>query len=80
MIGGITLIQARGSIEFTYKFEADYNRAIILNNGWTINLSRELDISENFDRFSIAASRQTGRRCCEFTMPINENSNVKYLY
>ena len=65
-------------IEFTYKFEADHDRAIILNNGWTINLSRGLDIFEKFDRFSIAA-RQTERRCREFSMTINETSNVKYL-
>lgn len=66
-------------IEFTYKFEADHDRAIILNNGWTINLSRGLDIFEKFDRFSIAAARQTERRCREFTMTINETSKVKYL-
>ena len=66
-------------IEFTYTFEADHDRAIILNNGWTINLSRGLDIFEKFDRFSIAAARQTERRCREFSMTINETANVKYL-
>ena len=30
-------------------------------------------------KYSIAAARQTERRCREFTMTINETSNVKYL-
>lgn len=39
-------------IEFSYYFDADYDRNICLDNGWKINLSRGLDLFENFGRFS----------------------------
>lgn len=59
-------------IDFTYRFEADHDRNIVLNNGWTITLGRGLDIFEKFERFSLASNRQTERRCRAFTIAINK--------
>lgn len=58
-------------IDFSYKFEADHDRKIVMDNGWTISLGRGLDIFEKFERFSLAASRQSERRCRPFTIAIN---------
>lgn len=58
-------------IDFSYKFEADHDRKIVMNNGWTISLGRGLDIFEKFERFSLAAGRQSERRCRPFTIAIN---------
>lgn len=55
-------------IEFNYYFDADHDRSIKLNNGWTISLSRGLDIFEKFGRFSLGTVRQTNRRCRAFTV------------
>lgn len=61
-------------IEFAYRFEADHDRNIVLNNGWTITLGRGLDIFEKFERFSLASSRQSERRCRAFSIAINNSS------
>ncbi len=55
-------------IEFNYYFDADHDRSIKLNNGWTISMSRGLDIFEKFGRFSLGTVRQTNRRCRAFTV------------
>ena len=55
-------------IEFNYFFDADHDRAISLDNGWKITLSRGLDIFEKFGRFSLENVRQTNRRCRAFSV------------
>lgn len=60
-------------IDFSYKFEADHDRKIVMDNGWTISLGRGLDIFEKFERFSLAAGRQSERRCRPFTIAINRS-------
>ena len=54
---------ATRGIEFTYDFNADHDRSIVLDNGWTINLGRGLDIYEPFGRFSLDKVNQADRRC-----------------
>ena len=54
-------------IEFSYFFDADHDRNIVLDNGWKISLSRGLDIFEKFGRFSLGSVRQTNRRCRAFS-------------
>lgn len=54
-------------IEFSYFFDADHDRNIVLDNGWKITLSRGLDIFEKFGRFSLGSVRQTNRRCRAFS-------------
>lgn len=63
-------------IDFSYRFEAEHDRKIVMDNGWTISLGRGLDIFEKFERFSLAAARQSERRCRPFTIAINR-SDVK---
>lgn len=60
-------LQSMG-IEFTYDFEADHDRYIILDNGWKILLSRGLDIYEKYERYSMAAARLSDRTCREFNI------------
>jgi ATP-dependent Lon protease len=55
-------------IEFSYFFDADHDRNIVLDNGWKITLSRGLDIFEKFGRFSLGSVRQTNRRCRAFSV------------
>ena len=55
-------------IEFNYFFDADHDRAISIDNGWKITLSRGLDIFEKFGRFSLENVRQTNRRCRAFSV------------
>ena len=55
-------------IEFTYDFNADHDRWIVMDNGWKITLSRGLDIFEKFDRFSLGSIRQGERRCRAFSV------------
>lgn len=55
-------------IEFTYAFDADHDRNIVLDNGWTIDLGRGLDIFEKFQRFSLGNTSQDLRRCRAFTV------------
>ncbi|SHK68181.1 BREX system Lon protease-like protein BrxL [Xylanibacter ruminicola] len=54
-------------IDFSYFFDADHDRNIVLDNGWKITLSRGLDIFEKFGRFSLGSVRQTNRRCRAFS-------------
>jgi ATP-dependent Lon protease len=61
-------------IDFAYRFDADHDCNIVLNNGWTITLGRGLDIFEKFERFSLASSRQSERRCRAFSIAINNSS------
>ena len=56
------------NIEFTYAFDADHDRSIILDNGWRMVLSRGIDIFEKFDRFSLSNQRQELRRCRAFSV------------
>lgn len=65
-------LQAVG-VEFTWDFKADHDRWILLDTGWKILLSRGLDIYEKFDRFSLAAIRQSERRCREFTVSFTKD-------
>lgn len=60
-------LQAVG-IEFSYFFDADHDRSIVLNNGWKITLSRGLDIFEKYGKFSLGSVRQTNRRCRAFSV------------
>lgn len=55
-------------VTFTFAFDAEHDRKIDLDNGWTINLGRGLDIFEKFSRFSLSNSRQENRRCKEFSV------------
>lgn len=55
-------------VTFTFAFDAEHDRKIDLDNGWTINLGRGLDIFEKFYRFSLSNSRQENRRCKEFSV------------
>ena len=55
-------------IDFTYKFDADHDRSISLDNGWRFILSRGIDIFEKFDRFSLSNQRQELRRCRAFSV------------
>ena len=55
-------------IDFSYFFDADHDRNIVLDNGWKITLSRGLDIFEKFGRFSLGSVRQTNRRCRAFSI------------
>lgn len=54
-------------IEFTYAFDADHDRSIKLDNGWTISLGRGLDIFEPYTRFSLCNVKQENRRCKAFS-------------
>ena len=58
-------------IEFTYDFNADHDRFITTDNGWTIVMGRGLDIYERFNRFSLCRADQSARRCKAFTVSIN---------
>lgn len=55
-------------VTFNFAFDAEHDRKIDLDNGWTINLGRGLDIFEKFSRFSLSNSRQENRRCKEFSV------------
>lgn len=55
-------------IQFTYSFDADHDRLLLLDNGWRITLGRGLDIFENFPRFSLSSARQENRRCKPFNV------------
>lgn len=55
-------------IDFKYKFDADHDRSISLDNGWRFILSRGIDIFEKFDRFSLSNQRQELRRCRSFSV------------
>ena len=59
-------------IEFTYDFNADHDRFIHTDTGWTITLGRGLDIYEKFGRFSLSRSNQKVRRCKAFNVAINK--------
>ena len=59
-------------IDFSYRFEADHDRYIVLDNGWKILLSRGLDIFDKFDRFSLGLVRQENRRCRECSITFIE--------
>lgn len=58
----------RYNIEFSYFFDADHDRSIILDNGWRMILSRGIDIFEKFDRFSLSNQRQELRKCRAFSV------------
>ena len=60
-------------IDFTYTFDADHDRSIILDNGWTIDLGRGLDIFEKFQRFSLGNTCQELRRCRAFSVTYTKN-------
>ena len=62
-------LEPRG-IEFNYFFDAVHDRSIKLDNGWTINLGRGLDIYDKYNRWSLAATRPEYRSCKEFTATI----------
>ena len=55
-------------MQFTYSFDADHDRLILLDNGWRITLGRGLDIFENYPRFSLSNARQENRRCKPFNV------------
>lgn len=55
-------------VTFNFMFDAEHDRKIDLDNGWTINIGRGLDIFEKFPRLSLSNSRQENRRCKEFSM------------
>lgn len=57
-------------IEFLWFFDAVHDRSIVLDNGWTINLGRGLDIYEKYSRFSLCATRPENRSCKEFSVSI----------
>lgn len=59
---------AKYGIAFTYYFDADHDRSIILDNGWRFILSRGIDVFERFDRFSLSNQRQELRRCKAFSV------------
>ena len=62
-------LEPRG-IEFSYFFDAVHDRSIKLDNGWTINLGRGLDIYDKYNRWSLASTRPEYRSCKEFTVTI----------
>lgn len=62
-------------IEFTYDFNADHDRFIETDTGWTIALGRGLDIYEKFSRFSLSRCNQKNRRCKAFNVSINQTEN-----
>lgn len=62
-------LEPRG-IEFNYFFDAVHDRSLKLDNGWTINLGRGLDIYDKYNRWSLAATRPEYRSCREFTATI----------
>ena len=71
LIDNLDQIQAdlvKYGIDFTYKFDADHDRSISLDNGWRFILSRGIDIFEKFDRFSLSNQRQELRRCRAFSV------------
>lgn len=57
-------------IDFSWYFDAVHDRSIVLDNGWTINLGRGLDIYERYSRFSLCATRPENRSCKEFSVSI----------
>jgi ATP-dependent Lon protease len=57
-------------IEFSWYFDAVHDRSIVLDNGWTINLGRGLDIYERYSRWSLCASRPENRSCKEISISI----------
>lgn len=57
-------------IEFSWFFDAVHDRSIVLDNGWTINLGRGLDIYERYSRFSLSATRPEYRSCKEFSVSV----------
>ena len=63
-------------IEFTYDFQADHDRMIQTDTGWTITLGRGLDIYEKFSRFSLSRASQQNRRCKAFNVSINRTTDV----
>lgn len=65
---------AAHNIEFTYDFNADHDRYINLDNGWTITLGRGLDIYEKVSRYSLDSMNQSERRCKEFNVTYNRKS------
>lgn len=65
---------AAHNIEFTYDFNADHDRYIDLDNGWTITLGRGLDIYEKVSRYSLDSMNQSERRCKEFNVTYNRKS------
>jgi len=38
-----------------------------MDNGWTINLGRGLDIYESYSRLSLSSAKQENRRCKAFS-------------
>lgn len=62
---------AAHNIDFSYDFNADHDRYIDLDNGWTITLGRGLDIFEKVGRFSLDSMNQGERRCKEFNVTYN---------
>ena len=66
-------------IEFSYFFDADHDRNIVLDNGWKITLSRGLDIYEKFGRFSLGSVRQTNRRCRAFSATFVETTYKNHI-
>lgn len=60
-------------INFSYYFDAVHDRSIKLDNGWTINLGRGLDIYEKYSRWSLCFTRPTYRSCKEFSITIIQN-------
>jgi ATP-dependent Lon protease len=57
-------------IEFSWYFDAVHDRSIVLDNGWSINLGRGLDIYEKYSRWSLSNARPEKRSCKEFTVSI----------
>lgn len=67
---------AAHNIEFSYDFNADHDRYIKLDNGWTITLGRGLDIYEKVNKFSLDSMNQAERRCKEFNITYNKTDKV----
>jgi ATP-dependent Lon protease len=57
-------------IDFSWYFDAVHDRSIVLDNGWSINLGRGLDIYEKYSRWSLSNARPEKRSCKEFTVSI----------
>ena len=62
---------AAHNIDFSYDFNADHDRYIDLDNGWTSTLVRGLDIFEKVGSFSLASLTQGESRCKEFNVTYN---------
>jgi ATP-dependent Lon protease len=64
-------------IDFVYELRDFHDRSIKTDEGWTITLGRGLDIFEKYNTYSIAASRQSVRKCKDFMVTFMKTEECK---